>query len=384
MDDSRPLVLHVVYRFSVGGLENGIVNLINRLPATRWRHGVLALTEIDAGFARRLTRDDVTFVQMDKPPGQGLRELPRLWRVLRQLRPAIVHTRNLAALEVQLPAFLAGVPARVHGEHGRDMADLHLTKASHRWTRRAYRPFVSHYVALSRDLAEHLRQPIGVPASRITQLYNGVDTLRFAPASRRAVPPGSPFSDPELFVFGTVGRMQPVKAQTLLAQAFVLALGQAPELRSRMRLVMAGDGPLLGQCQAILHNAGVAELVWLAGERSDVQDVMRGLDCFVLPSLAEGISNTILEAMASGLPVLATSVGGNADLVVPGSTGDIVPPGDAQALASAMVSLVQNPERARAWGSLGRQRAESSFSLSAMLDSYEGIYDRLLGRRKKD
>ncbi len=384
MADTRPLVLHVVYRFSVGGLENGVVNLINRMPATRWRHGVLALTEVDAAFTRRIERDDVKFISLHKPPGQGLRELPRLWRAFRDLRPAVVHTRNIAALEAQLPAFLAGVPARVHGEHGRDMADLHLTNRNHRWTRRAYRPFVQHYVALSRDLAEHLQHPIGVPASRITQLYNGVDTERFAPAAHRCAPVGSPFADPGLFVFGTVGRMQAVKAQTLLAQAFVMALQQAPGLRARMRLVLAGDGPLRAQCEALLQEAGASDLAWLAGERSDVPDVMRGLDCFVLPSLAEGISNTILEAMASGLPVIATAVGGNADLVTEGATGDMVPAGDPQALASAMIRLAQDPSRAQAWGRAGRQRIEARFGLQAMVATYETVYDRLLGRHSKD
>ena len=93
--------------------------------------------------------------------------------------------------------------------------------------------------------------------------------------------------------------MQTVKAQPVLARAFVRALELQPQLRARLRLVMVGDGPLRAEAQAVLDHAGVAALAWLPGERADVPDVMRGLDCFVLPSLAEGISNTILEAMAS-------------------------------------------------------------------------------------
>ena len=381
MADTRPLVLHVVYRFSVGGLENGVVNLINRMPAARWRHGVLALTEIDPEFTRRIERDDVSFVSLRRPPGQGLRALPQLWRTFRELRPSVVHSRNLAALEAQLPALLAGVPARVHGEHGRDMADLHLTNRNHRWTRHAYRPFVHHYVALSRDLADHLQGPIGVPASRITQLYNGVDTTRFAPAAQRLPIVGCPFVEPGLFVVGTVGRMQAVKAQTLLAHAFVSALRQAPDMRSTLRLVLAGEGPLRADCAAILRDGGVADLAWFAGERSDVPDVMRGLDCFVLPSLAEGISNTILEAMASGLPVVATAVGGNADLVAHGRTGEIVPVGDAGVMAGALLSLARNRPLATQQGRAGRQSVLERFSLDAMVDAYSKIYSRLLAHR---
>ena len=99
----RPLIMHVLHRFDTGGLENGVVNLINRLPSERWRHVVVALTEVDPVFARRLHRADVRCLALHKPPGQGIWMAPQLWRLFRELRPAIVHTRNLAALETQLP-----------------------------------------------------------------------------------------------------------------------------------------------------------------------------------------------------------------------------------------------------------------------------------------
>ena len=150
---SRPLVAHVVYRFDTGGLENGIVNLINHMPTSAYRHLVVALTEVVPGFARRIERDDVKFIALHKPPGHGAKLYPQLFRLFREQRPAIVHTRNLAALECQVPAALAGVPVRIHGEHGRDVGDLDGTRWRYQWLRRAYRPFVHKYVALSRDLA---------------------------------------------------------------------------------------------------------------------------------------------------------------------------------------------------------------------------------------
>jgi glycosyltransferase involved in cell wall biosynthesis len=163
-----------------------------------------------------------------------------------------------------------------------------------------------------------------------------------------------------------------------LARAFVRALAIAPQLRPRARLVMVGDGPLRGQAQAILDEAGVGDLAWLPGERDDVADVMRGLDCFVLPSLAEGISNTILEAMATGLPVIATAVGGNAELVGHGRTGSLVPADDVDALAQALVTMAAQPERAAAMGQAGRREVEGRFSLQAMVSAYQGLYDRQL------
>jgi sugar transferase (PEP-CTERM/EpsH1 system associated) len=282
-------------------------------------------------------------------------------------------------LECQVPAALADVPVRIHGEHGRDSDDPEGTRRRYQWLRRGYRPFVHQYVALSRDLAGYLKHKVGVPQRQIEQIYNGVDVVRFIrPSTGRVVPAGCPFSDGGLFVVGTVGRMQTVKAQPLLAAAFVRALQIQPALRSRLRLVLVGDGPLRAQVQAVLAQAGVEELAWLPGERADVPDVMRGLDCFALPSLAEGISNTILEAMASSLPVIATDVGGNAELVVDGQTGELVPSGDVQAMATSIAGMACSPERAVAMGTAGRMRVERHFSLPAMVDAYRQLYDRLL------
>lgn len=376
--DARPLVLHVFYRFDVGGLENGVVNLINHMPADAYRHAILALTEV-TDFRQRIRRDDVQYISLRKPPGHLFKLFPRLVRLFRELRPAIVHSRNLAALEVTVPAWLARVPVRIHGEHGRDVGDLDGSNKTYQWVRRAYNPFVSHWIALSRDLATYLTGRVGIPARKVIQIYNGVDAERFHPAVLPAPTIGGcPFRRPEHWLVGTVGRMQTVKDQTLLARAFIRALEIAPELRPRLRLVMVGDGPLRAEAQDLLAAAGVAALAWLPGERHDVPDVLRGLDCFVLPSLAEGISNTILEAMASGLPVIATNVGGNPELVTEGRTGALVPASDPEAMARAIIAYAQDPEQAQAVGRQGRAEVERRFSLDAMVGAYRSVYDRLL------
>ncbi len=376
--DPRPLVVHLVYRFDVGGLENGVVNLINHMPAEAYRHAVVALTEV-TDFRRRVQRHDVQFIALRKPPGHGVWMIPRLVRLLKQLRPAIVHTRNLAALEAVLPAWLAGVPVRIHGEHGRDVSDLDGSNRAYQWTRRLYRPFVHHFIALSRDLEGYLLDKIGVPAQAVTRLCNGVDTERFRPAAAPLPIAGCPFTPDRHWLIGTVGRMQQVKDQTLLVRAFVLALQAQPGLRERVRLVLVGDGPLKAQCETILAEAGLADLAWLPGARQDVADVMRGLHCFVLPSLAEGISNTILEAMATGLPVVATEVGGNADLVREGITGRLVPAADAPAMADAIKRLATDTALAERMGRAGRIDAEERFSLRAMVANYQRVYDAQLG-----
>ena len=150
--DNRPHVVHVMYRFDTGGLENGIVNLVNHMSVQAYRHTIVALTEV-TDFRKRIQRDDVEFVSLHKPPGHGVWQYPKLYRLFRRLRPHIVHSRNLAALEVQVPAWAAGVPIRIHGEHGRDVGDLDGNNITYQRVRRIYRPFVHHYMALSRDLA---------------------------------------------------------------------------------------------------------------------------------------------------------------------------------------------------------------------------------------
>lgn len=379
MNDPRPLVMHVVFRFAIGGLENGVVNLINRMPRERWRHAVVALTDISPAFRQRVQRDDVLYFALGKPPGHGVRVYPQLFRLFRDRRPAIVHTRNLAALEAAVPAWAARVPVRIHGEHGRDASDPDGTNRRYRWVRKLYRPFVQQYVALSRDLERYLIEAIGVPAGRVEHIYNGVDSERFRPrAGARAAIEGSPFNDPALFVVGTVGRLEAVKDQTNLARAFVRALAMSPLAARRLRLVLVGDGPLRGEIETIVRAANAESLVWFAGERDDVPQVLRGLDCFVLPSLAEGISNTLLEAMASGLPVIATRVGANADLMEDGLSGRLVPRADPDALARELLAYLADPALTRRHGRAGRQIVERRFSLDRMVGDYEALYRKLL------
>jgi sugar transferase (PEP-CTERM/EpsH1 system associated) len=385
MSTAAPLVVHVVYRFGVGGLENGIVNLVNRMPAARWRHAIVALTDICPDFVQRITRPDVRYLALEKKPGHLVRDYPRLHRLFRELAPAVVHTRNLAALEAVVPAWTARVPVRIHGEHGWDMRDPAGQRQRYRHIRRLYRPFVDRYVALSRHLEEYLEAQVGIDSRRIRQIYNGVDTERFRPTQGgRGAIPGCPFTSPDDWRAGTVGRMDAVKDPVALARAFAQAVRMGGAVARRMRLVFVGDGALRGELEQVVQAAGVADRVWFAGERADVPEIMRGLDCFVLPSLAEGVSNTILEAMATGLPIVATRVGGNGELVESGMTGTLVPPANGKALAEAMLAYADDRTMSRRHAKAARRVAEDRFSLDRMVADYASLYESALaaaGRR---
>ena len=372
------LIVHVVHGFSVGGLENGLVNLVNRMPRERWRHAIVALTRVSERFAERVQTPDVEFIELDKRPGHLVRDYPRLYRLFRQLKPAIVHTRNFAALEAAVPAWAAAVPVRIHGEHGWNLNDPEGRRRRYQLVRRLYRPFVSRYVALSHHLEDYLERKVGVPAPRIAHICNGVDTDRFRPAGARVPIEGCPFSDPEHFVLGWVGRMDPVKGLTHLLAAFARALQRSPSAVKDLRLALVGDGPERANVEALVAEHKLGERVWLAGERSDIAEVMRGFDCFLLPSLGEGISNTILEAMASRLPVIASAVGGNVELIESGMTGLLVPASDPDALAEALLSYYRDRAMARRHGKAARRVAETRFSLSGMVSEYCHLYESTL------
>jgi sugar transferase (PEP-CTERM/EpsH1 system associated) len=269
----------------------------------------------------------------------------------------------------------------VHGEHGWDVGDIDGANRSNRFTRRIYRPFVSHYVALSRHIEEYLRHKVGIRPDAITQIYNGVDVQRFSmtSADRRPIN-GSPFNDAGLWLVGTVGRLVAVKDQAALIRSLARLHRASSVARERMRLAIVGEGPLNSDLRQLALGEGVAESVWLPGARSDIAEVMAGFNVFALPSLAEGISNTLLEAMSSGRAVVATDVGGNAELIADEVSGRLVPPRHAARLDAALLGYFENPASARKHGLAAREAVEAQFSLDRMTADYAAVYERVASR----
>lgn len=369
------VVMHVVYSFDVGGLENVVVQLVNRLPPERYRHVLVSLTSLGA-MAQRLQPERVHTVALNKPPGHAVPLYPQLFRLFRQWRPAVLHTCNLAALEVQPLAWAAGVPRRVHAEHGWDAADPRGDNRKYQWLRRAYRPFVSQYVAVSADLQAYLSHKVGVPPQRLRLVANGVDTDLFAPAASHPAPavPGCPFVPGQHWLVGTVGRLQTVKNQPLLARAFVHWLAQRPQAAADARLLVVGEGPLRAEVEATLQTAGLQHLAWLPGARADIADVLRMLNVFVLPSQAEGTSCTLQEAMATGLPSIATAVGGTPQVLQHGVHGQLVPSDDVAALAQALDHYWLQRQEAAQHGQAARAHALARFGVGAMVRQYDALF----------
>ena len=379
-----PRVVHVVYHFGTGGMENGMVNLFNHMPPDRFQHVVVSLTGYGE-FRHRITAQPVDFHDLGKQPGHDYRWMPRLYDLLDQLRPDLLHTRNLNALEAQFVGAAWRVPGRVHGEHGRDMYDIDGTNWKYNLMRRAARRVVHHYIAVSRDLEGWLKDTVHVRPERLSQIYNGVDTVRFRPRDEHVssdwgggVPAG--FFQGATCVIGSVGRMAQVKDYPTLMRAFI-QLCQRHPAPAGLRLVIVGDGPVRAECQALADAAGLSGQVCLPGDRKDTDDWMRAFDVFVLPSLGEGISNTILEAQASGLPVIATRVGGTPELVTESVDGRLFTPGDVETLARYLLDYVGDAELRVRQGKAARARIEAGFDWHKTADDYMRVYDTVLKGR---
>jgi sugar transferase (PEP-CTERM/EpsH1 system associated) len=377
---SRPLVAHIIFRLDYGGLENGVVNIVNGLPSDSFRHAIIALSDV-RDFRQRVRRPDVELFELNKAPGKDPGAYLRLYRLLKKLRPAVAHTRNLGTLEGAVVARLAGVPFRVHSEHGWDEADPHGANRKYRAMRRFVSPVIHRFVAVSREIEQWLGETVGIRSDKVSRICNGVDTQRFRPATEgaRAVLPADRFPAGTVVV-GSVTRFKSIKDPLNLARAFIAA--RRDPAGARLRLVMAGDGELRAKAEQLLREAGEDRAAWLPGSRDDVPELLRAMDVFALGSLREGISNTVLEAMATGLPVVATATGGNLELVQDGKTGRLVKPGAPDELAAALLAYARDDAGRVAHGRAARATVEREYSLQRMLGDYAELYRHFVSRVK--
>ncbi len=374
MTSKPPLIAHVIYRLDVGGLENGVVNLINHMDISRYRHVIICATEA-TDFVHRIERRDVKVYSLNKSDGNDFKAQVKLWTLLRKLKPEIVHTRNMGTIEYVIPALLAGVKRRVHGEHGRNMLDIDGRNRKYKILRRFYALFINQFIAMSKDLEKWLSDEVGISQKKITQLYNGVDLDKF---SASATNKRSEFGlDERDFLIGTVGRLQGEKDQSTLIRAFSL-LVQDSSIKTSVKLLIVGDGPDRHMLESLALELGLQDHILFLGERNDVPQLLGMLDLFVLPSLGEGISNTILEAMACSRPVVATHVGGNPELVRDGMTGYLVPPANEMTMAAAIKRYLESPSLVMAHGKEGRRVVEECFSIQAMVARYLDAYDAVM------
>ena len=364
-------VLHVISYLGRGGTEHGVLKLVRGLDSGLFEHRICATRGWDSEFATGQEVTDKVYVAGRPEPTLQF-PLFRLLRIIRSYKPHVVHSRNWGGIEAVLAARLAGVPRVIHSEHGYEQDRFVRLPLRRRLFRRAMYALADTVFTVTRELRDYHARQGWVSPERIQVIYNGVDTRRFAPCPevRWRVRQELTLS-PRSFVVGTVGRMVPIKDHgTLLKAAELLA-----ERGIDVRVVLVGSGPELGRLK---RQAGESPdlngRIVFPGDSDRVPELLNAMDVFVLSSLGEGMSNTLLEAMACGLPTVASRAGGNPELVEDGQSGLLFSPGDVKGLAKRLEELASNREFARQLGSAARQRAAERFGLERMMDNYRSLY----------
>lgn len=367
-------IMHVVRSLETGGLENGVRKLLAGLDPGRFQQKVCTLVKAKEKLAGNS-------VCLGDSPNQKRILFAQLLRLFRNERPDIVHSRNWAAIEAITAARLAGVHGVVHSEHGRDTLTLGRQPFRRKLLRRMSYSWANRVFCVSQELKHYYCRELCWGADKLEVIPNGVDLERFRPdVQARTQFRAALHADAATFVIGTVGRLDPIKDQATLLRASSMLL----QKKFDVRVVIVGEGP---QRSALEKQArsfpALADCTVFAGEQRNVEEWLNAFDAFVLPSLFEGTSNTLLEAMAVGVAPIVTNVGGNAEVV--GSTGGglLVEAQDASELCDCLVRLAVNAAYRKRIGEAARQRVLTQYSLIRMLNQYEDLYSQLREARGK-
>ncbi len=371
MKSTKIKIVHLVNYLAPAGKEVGIVKLLNALNDD-FEPVLVVLGKVYDALG--LNTDKTRLIELGKGQGNDFSLIPRLKKIFKEVNPHMVHTHSWGTLvEGVLAAKWARVPIIIHGEHGTFHKDF-----KRKWVQKIFFSLTDQILSVSALLADQLSRDLGIKRTRILPILNGVDVQKFAPdaAKRKQYREQWGFGQNDVLI-GTVGRPMKVKNHQLM----IRALKRLREQGYPVHFAIVGDTPLRSlknELVALAQSLGVADRVHFLGFQSDVPGYLNMFDIFVLPSLSEGCSNVIQEAMATGLPIVASRVGGNPELVQDGETGLLFESNSVEALARALQTLLDDPQKAQALGNRALQRAREAFSLEKMVENYEALYYRLL------
>ncbi|UCC30333.1 MAG: glycosyltransferase [Phycisphaerales bacterium] len=368
---NHPVVVHVIHSLEGGGTERTLVALLRAFDPSVLRHVVVTLR----GAGRLSARlPDHVACRPIAAVGRSWWTGPGLAKITRDYQAALIHARNTGCwIDAIIARILTPGARLVLGFHG-----LETTQPLSRRQRRQARWAVlagARFVSVSQAGRRQLCDQAGVPSDRIDVLPNGVDLRRFGSlpsGTRKRMRANFGFDDLG-FVVGTVGALTPVKQHWALIRAVAYAAKHVPNIR----LLVVGEGPLLASLTEQASALSIANRVVFTGRREDVPALMRCMDAYVCSSASEGMSNALLEAMATGLPVVATDVGDNGLTVRDGIEGRIVEPGSPSAITDALTVLGQSPDLCQRFAASARTRA-AEYDFDRTARAYEAYYRTLL------
>ena len=355
-------IVHVLSSYGMGGQERLALDLAAIQHRRGHRVAVISLApEPDGPLAAEFAASGVSVGRVAKRPGFDLTLPPRLAREFRRLGADFVHTHNPQPLIYSAAAARMVGATAIHTKHG-----VNPGSRGQRMLRRGAAQLVAAFVAVSETTAEQARQQRDCPLARLHVIPNGIRLDKFSPDPQARAAARAELGLGDAWVVGTVGRLDEYKNHQMLIRAM------APHLGPSTRLVIIGDGPMRETLAQDVARLPDPSTVVLAGQRMDVPRLLPAFDVFTLPSRTEGLPLVVPEAMAVGLPVVATSVGGLPNVLDEGVTGLLVPVEEA-ALAKALLSL-RDPARAAQMGKAARQAALSRFGAERMVDRYLELY----------
>lgn len=360
---NRLKVVHVVHSFGIGGMEKGVATLI-RHASEDIEHSIVCLTK-SGGTARQLPAG-TEVAELGKMPGNSIYFVLRLAKVLKGLHPHVVHTRNWAGTDGILASRLAGISSIVHSEHGFGGENPVGENKKRIRIYRLLSHFVKEYICVSKPLEAWLKEVVRVH-KQVNQIYNGVDIECYKPGFDGSLRQELGIRS-QSFVIGIIASLYPIKDHATLIRAF----NKLRQSEPNAYLLIVGDGEERDRLKGLAK-----EGVLFLGNRNDIPRILHTLDVFVLCSLNEGISNTILEAMATGLPVIASNVGGNPDLISDGINGWLFPAGSVETLADLMNAYIHSPDTRQMHGERGRDAAVKYYNISSMVRGYETVWRRV-------
>lgn len=371
---SKIRVLHVVQSMETGGLENGIVNLVNHSNSDDFIVDILCLRE-KGELAQRINNpNSQVFFDGNNDHGKLL-AIKKVYRQCKRYQYDIVHSHGYATmLASYIGGSLAGCPYIINGEHGTLYHDSKKEILLQRFLFNRMKLNLS----VSQVLTDTICQLFSVSQQKFKTIINGVDTEKFQPEKVSQNIKGSLRKElqlsPENIIIGSVGRLVTVKNYPSLIRAMKLVKEEVPGAK----LLLAGDGAERSKLENLISELKLSDQVYLLGRRDDVADLMKLYDVFVLPSFSEGLSNTLLESMSSGTPVVASNVGGNAEIVAEGSSGYLYPSDDVDSLAKILINLIQEKDNCLSLGRQARKHIEDNFSIATMVKNYEDTYQDIV------
>lgn len=364
--------MQITHDLNYGGLQRLVVDISKGLDKSKYEVAVCVLRE-GGPLEEELLKEDIRIIKLPHS-NNSVDHLSfwKLYKIFKEEKPDIIHTHNTQPfIEGGIAALLAGIPVKIHTDHGRQFPD----KRRYMYAERIFSHFTNQIIAVSESLKDDISRYEGIRPDKIMVIPNGIDGGKYnikidKNKKRRELDIDNKYN----IILGFVGRLSPEKGLIYLVKAMEAIVKEFPNVL----LLIVGEGVLLEELKRESIALGIERNIRFLGPRSDINEILGILDIFVLPSLREGLPLVLLEAAVASLPIIATDVGGNNQVVKHGINGLLVKHGDAAPICDALRQLILNDKMRQGFGRKSYNLFINNFTIEKMISEYENIYQSCL------